>query len=59
MQQNELETAVYGVGNAVDLIESRQSGLRHDHAIQGGDGVVRPPPPKKRKNHWLRSPLEA
>ena len=38
-QHNQVETAVNRVGDGVVAIKTGQSRLRHDHAIEGGNGV--------------------
>ena len=39
MQHDQIKTAVNRVGDRIVAIKGRQSRLRHDHAIQGGNGV--------------------
>jgi hypothetical protein len=39
MQHNQIETAINRVGDGIVAVKARQSRLRHDHAIQGGNGV--------------------
>lgn len=40
MQDQQLETAIDGIGDAVITIKTWQSRLCHDRAIQGGNGVL-------------------
>ena len=40
MHQNELETPVDSIGNGVIAVKGGRTGLRHDGAIQGGNGVA-------------------
>ena len=40
MQHNQIESALDRVGNSVIGVKGRQSCLRHDHAIERGDGAA-------------------
>jgi len=39
MQHKQVETAVNRVGDCIVAVKTGQSRLRHDHAIQGRNGV--------------------
>ena len=57
MQHNQVETALNHVGDGVVAIKTRQSRLRHDHAIQGGNGIGPRAAAKKGENHRVGSEL--
>ena len=51
MQHQQVETAIHGVGNPVFAVKTGQSRLRHDRAIQGGNGVLPRVAAKQGKHH--------
>ena len=57
MQHDQVETAVNRIGDRIVAIKIRQSRLRHDHAIQGRNGVGPCVAAKKREYHCIGSEL--
>src|SRR5215471_9476497 len=51
MQHKQVEATVYSVCDTVIAVKTRQSRLRHDRAIQGGNGVLPRPPAKHGEHH--------